>query len=92
MHVGLKMTPSINSFLNPSTVLNPSWGSPSVDSGHGHSSLSAKCIQNDSATANGTSSANMTCRGFLFGIPIPLKPWRAAGDHGLRALSSRVPI
>jgi hypothetical protein len=25
---------------------------------------------------------------FLFGIPIPHKPWRAAGDlHGLRALS-----
>jgi hypothetical protein len=30
---------------------------------------------------------------FLFGIPIPLKPWRAAGGlHDLGALSSRVPI
>ena len=30
---------------------------------------------------------------FLFGIPIPLKPWRAASHlHGLRALSSRAPI
>jgi hypothetical protein len=29
----------------------------------------------------------------LHGIPIPLKPWRAAADlQGLRALSSRVPI
>ena len=35
----------------------------------------------------------MTCRAFLFGIPIPFKPWRPAGVlHSFRALPSREPI